>query len=612
MNNNKEFWRGLEELAETDAFRDMLVREFPEQASEWTNPITRRRFLMLLGASLALAGLSGCSIQPPVGRIVPYVRQPEQLVPGKPLFFATAMTLGGLATGLLVESHEGRPTKVEGNPRHPASLGATDAFAQASVLGLYDPDRSQSVTYLGRPRAWAEALVAFRRALEEQRRREGIGLRVLTETITSPSLANLLTGDREGELRRKFPRARWHQYDPARSDSVLEGARLAFGENLSPIYHFDDADVVLALDADFLSMGPAHLRYVRDFMERRRVAGKPGQAAMNRLYVVECMPSSTGAVADHRLPLRCREVENFARTLAVELEVAGARREHLPSLPENQRRWIAALATDLKGHRGSSIVIAGDEQPPIVHALAHAINQKLGNTGRTVTYVLPAEARPVNQATDLGDLVRDMEAGRVEVLFIVGGNPVFTAPADLEFERHLQKVPLRVHLGLYQDETAVQCHWHIPEAHYLEAWGDARAYDGTVSIIQPLIAPLYGGKSACELLAVLAGESERAGHEIVRDYWKANWPGGGDFERNWQRALHDGFITGTANEGRGRGVRDVGRGRGRGRGEEFANMTSRPAPWPLAPHWRSSFGPIRPFMTAASPTTAGCRNCPSR
>lgn len=539
----KQFWRGLDELSDTEEFREMIHREFPEQASEWTNPITRRRFLTLMGASLALAGLSGCGMQPPVGRIMPYVRQPERLVPGKPLFFATAMPLGGIGTGLLVESHEGRPTKVEGNPLHSASLGATDGFAQAAVLGLYDPDRSQTVTYLGRPRAWSEALTAFRSVSSTQRRRAGAGLRVLTETITSPTLAYQLTE----ELRSAFPEARWYQYEPARSDSGLEGARLAFGEYVNAIYRFENANVVLALDADFLSRGPAHLRHVRDFTHRRRVQGAPDKATMNRLYVVECMPSTTGAVADHRLPLRAREIERFARTLGAELGIAGVAGS--PGLPESQRHWITALAKDLQGHRSASIILAGDGQPPFVHALAHAMNHFLGNVGKTVIYTDPVEAHPGDQIAGLRELVQDMGAGRVEVLLIVGGNPVFTAPADLEFKRHLQRVPLRAHLGLYQDETAVQCHWHVPEAHFLESWGDARAFDGTVSIIQPLIAPLYGGRSAHELLAALMGEAERPGYEIVRDYWRKHWPRGSassDFEHDWEKALHEGFIAGSA------------------------------------------------------------------
>jgi MoCo/4Fe-4S cofactor protein with predicted Tat translocation signal len=551
---DKLSWRGLEELAGSPAFEEMLHREFPDQAAEWTDPVTRRQFITLLGASLALAGFSGCSVQPaPQEKIVPYVRQPEIMLPGKPLSFATSMPLGGLATGLMVTSHEGRPTKVEGNKNHPASLGATDTFAQASVLGLYDPDRSQMITQFGRPRSWNEALAALRKQLNALRDRGGAELRVLTGNVSSPSLAAQLVGDEPGSLLREFPQAKWIQYEPAYSESAMQGARLAFGRPVQTIYHFDKADVVLSLDADFLSCGAGHLRYVHDFMAKRRAWNlqKDTPPAMNRLYVVEAMPSTTGSVADHRLPMKAAEVERFARAVAAELGVEGVKPRE--ALPEKWRKWLAAVVNDLKnplnkGAAGTSVVVAGDTQPPIVHALAHAINERLKNVGKAVDYIEPPLARPGNQTAEFAQLVRDMADGNVKMLLIFGVNPVFTSPADLEFEKHLQNVALRVHCGLYQDETAIQCQWHIPEAHYLESWGDARAFDGTASIIQPLIAPLYHGRSVCELVAAVIGGTERPGHEIVRDYWRKHWPRqlrDNDFQRHWERSLHDGLIRGT-------------------------------------------------------------------
>jgi molybdopterin-containing oxidoreductase family iron-sulfur binding subunit len=543
-----EYWRGLEELADTEAFQELLEREFPEQAHQWTNRLSRRRFLLLMGASLGLAGLSGCRVQPPVGRILPYDRQPEELTPGKPLFFATAMTLGGIATGLLVESHEGRPTKVEGNPRHPASHGATDVFAQASILGLYDPERSQSVTYRGRPRTWDDAVLAIRKALAEQRKSEGTGLRILTETITSPTLADQLLGKRDGAVLKEFPKARWIQYDPARSHASLAGAQRFFGEQVDVVHHFEEARVVVSLDADFLACGPAHLRDIRDFMKARRVGEDSQRDTMNRLYAIESTPTLTGAAADHRLPLAARAVAGFARALAAELGVAGVKAPM--TLTEEERRWVAVLAKDLRSQRGASIVVAGDGQPAFVHALVHAMNHSLGNLGKTIVLIDPVEAQPRDQIADLRELVEEMKAGDIKLLLVLGGNPVFTASADIEFEKQLQNVPLRLHLGLYQDETAVQCHWHIPEAHYLESWSDARAYDGTVSIIQPLIAPLYGGRSAHEVLGAFFDPAGRPGYQIVRSYWREHWPKktAGDFERDWERALHDGLIVGTAFE----------------------------------------------------------------
>lgn len=487
--DTRQFWRTLDERAGDPAFREYLHHEFPSLLPEpesIADPVARRAFLKLMGASLALAGAAACTRQPPES-IVPYVRQPEEIIPGRPLLFATAMTLGGVATGLLVESHEGRPTKIEGNPLHPGSLGATDVFAQAAILGLYDPDRSQTLMSLGEIRPWPRFIGAIRAVLEAQQPLRGRGLRLLTESITSPTLAsqirNLLT---------RFPDARWHQWDPASGDNARGGAKLAFNEYVDCQYRLDRADVVLALDADFLASGPGSLRYARDFAARRR----PEQAAtMNRLYAIETMPTSTGARADHRLPAKPSDIEAIARAIAVISTQPGPRgTAALPQIGQSFDpgvvKWIVAVARDLQAHRGSSLIIAGDSQPAAVHALAHAMNAALGNAGRTVVYTDPIEAEPTDQLQSLRDLTTDMNAGSVGALLILGGNPVFTAPVDLQFATAMGKVPFRVHLSLYDDETSAQCHWQIPEAHFLESWGDARAYDGTVSIVQPLIAPL--------------------------------------------------------------------------------------------------------------------------
>ena len=547
------YWRSLEEFLDTPEFREMLYREFPEQASEWTNPVTRRRFLMLMGASLALAGLSGCSTQPaPREKIMPYVRQPEAIVPGKSLYFATAMPLAGVATRVLVESHEGRPTKIEGvyDPDR-GSFGTTDLLTQASILGLYDPDRSEAVTYRGRPRAWNEALGAIRGALEKMKAKDGEGVYILTENVTSPTLFAQLQ-----ELLDKdhFPKAKWYQYEPAGRSTVLEGAKLAFGEGVNTIYDFKKADIVLSLDADFLLAGPGTLRYTHDYSTRRRVRTKtkdketkPEDAKMNRLYVVECSMSNTGGVADHRIALPPSRIEPFAQALAAELGVAEAPKSS-GELSDEARRWLKPLAEELKAHPGKCIVLAGDGQPASLHALVHAINHTLKNIGETVLYTAPIEAKPVDHGQEIAELVEAMTDQKVKMLVLLGGNPVYTAPVDLDFAARLKKVPLRIHLGLYQDETAILCDWHIPEAHYLESWSDARAYDGTVSIIQPLIAPLYRGRSAHELLAAFSESPERAGLEIVREYWHQWWKKNnrsGDFESFWQQALQEGVIADT-------------------------------------------------------------------
>ncbi|HJZ72787.1 MAG TPA: TAT-variant-translocated molybdopterin oxidoreductase [Vicinamibacterales bacterium] len=531
--DSRFFWRTLEERLGDPDFQRHLCNEFPSllpTIEQVADPVARRTFLKLMGASLALAGVSACTRQP-VERIVPYVRQPEELVPGKPLFYATAMTIGGVATGLLVESHEGRPTKIEGNPLHPGSLGSSDVFAQAAILGLYDPDRSQTLTNLGDIRPWSAFLGAMNAALTAQRPLRGAGVRLLTESVGSPTLAAQIR-----DVLSRYPDAKWHQWDPASRNNARVGARLAFGDFVDTQYRFDQADVILAFDADFLGCGPASLRHARDFAARRR----PGQAdRMNRLYAIESMPTSTGSRADHRLPARPGEIEAIARQIAAALGVGSG--QGTSAGPDRTAKFVAAVAKDLQAHRGRSIVIAGDGQPAAVHALAHAINQSLGNVGTTVVHTQTAEAEPVDQIQSLRDLVAAMNAGRVDLLVMLGGNPVYSAPADLNFDASLSKVQMRVHLSQHVDETAALCHWHIPEAHFLEAWSDARAFDGTVSIVQPLIAPLYGGKSAHEVLASMSDRPERSAHDLIREFWKVDKD-----DRTWRRWLHDGVVANTA------------------------------------------------------------------
>ncbi len=533
----KPAWRTLEERAQDPAFQQRLFNEFPSEVEAITDPVARRNFLKLMGASIALAGVTACTRQP-LEKIVPYVRQPEELIPGRPLFFATAMTLGGVATGLLVESHEGRPTKIEGNPLHPSSLGATDVFAQAAILSLYDPDRSQTLMNLGDIRPWSAFLGAIRAALNAQAPLRGAGLRILTESVSSPTLAAQIR-----EVLGKYPAARWHQWDPASPESAREGSKVAFGQYVAAQYRLEQADVILALDSDLLNCGAGSLRYARDFAARRQ----PGQPdRMSRFYAIESMPTPTGSRADHRLPARPSEIEAIARTIADAVR-AGAGRAGRAGGAERYGRWIDAVSKDLLAHRGRGLVVAGDHQPPAVHALAHVMNDALANAGTTVVYTDPIEAEPVNQLESLRSLVADMNAGKVDALVIVGGNPVYTAPADLGFADAMAKVQMRVHLSLYEDETSELCHWQIPEAHFLEAWSDARGHDGTASIVQPLIAPLYGGRSAHELLAAMTDRPERSGYDIVREHWSAAVPGPKDqFEVQWRRWLHDGVVPNTA------------------------------------------------------------------
>ncbi len=527
----KTYWRSFNEIADTEEFREFLEQEFPAGAAYLDDPtgVTRRTFLKIMGASMALAGLTACTATNPE-KIVPYVQAPEEIIPGEPLFYATAFPMGGYGMGVLVETHEGRPTKIEGNENHPASLGATDLFAQASILDLYDPDRSRQPTRKGLMKSWAD----FTAELSENQKGwgDGEGVRILTGAVTSPTLASQIQAFLE-----QYPAARWHQYEPAGRNSARVGARLAFGEDADALYHFDKADVVLALDADFLSSGPTSVRYAKDFMRRRRIAGKgEGDVEMNRLYVVEANLTNTGVIADHRLPIRAVDVEHFARSLAQKLglDVQGGD-------PEKYGEWLDTLAADLEAHKGSSIVIPGDQQDPVVHALAHVINQALGNVGETVTYIEPVEANPVDQDKDLAQLAADMHAGAVKALFIFDGNPAYSAPVDLNFKDGLKKVPFSVYIGALLDETAVESLWYIPRSHYLEAWGDVRAFDGTVTIMQPMIEPLYQSKSDYELMAALLGQPDATGHEIVKGYWQAH-ANAEDFDKFWRIALNRGYL----------------------------------------------------------------------
>jgi MoCo/4Fe-4S cofactor protein with predicted Tat translocation signal len=528
----KQYWRSLEELAEDPHFEALLHREFPRQASEWDDSVDRRDFLKLMAASLAFAGMSGCG-RSPEQHIVPYVKQPEGLVLGKPQFYATVMPFGADAVGLLVESHEGRPTKIEGNPDHPSSLGATDAFAQASVLNLYDPDRAQVITRLGDIQTIADFQEDAKNLAAAAKVSDQVGFRILTGTITSPTLAAQIDA-----LLKLYPQAKWHQWEPAVSDGAREGGKLAFGRYVSTVYRVEKADVILSLDSDFLSSGPGHIRYMKEFYRRRKLTGPSD--TMNRLYVVEPTPSVTGATADHRLPLRASQVELFARSLAAKLGLGGS-----ASLPPAAEKWLDAVAADLQKHHGASLVVAGEQQPAEVHALAHAINAALGNAGATLYYTEPVEINPTNHLESFSALCADMAAGKVDTLIILGANPVYTAPHDFDFTSKLKKIPNSVHVSSHFDETSEHCHWHVPESHFLETWGDARAFDGTLSVIQPLIAPLYRTHSAREVLAAFSDKPGISDYDALRERLKTANPTA-DFDKLWRKSLNDGIVAGTA------------------------------------------------------------------
>ncbi|MEA2553360.1 MAG: hypothetical protein QOJ65_1536, partial [Fimbriimonadaceae bacterium] len=528
----RQYWRGLEEIAETPEFQDWMDDEFPNRES--LKGLDRRTMLKYMGASLALAGLSGCrGLFLPQKKVVPYVHAPEEMVYGKPLFYATIFSQGGYAKGVLVEQHDGRPSKIEGNPDHPATLGACDSFMQASILHLYDPDRAQNVTQAGETSTWETFFATVRERLANAQAVNGSGIRLLTENVTSPSFA--------AEIRKflkAYPGSQWHQWEPTSQDNLTQGAIQAFGKPINTVYDFKPAKVVLSLDSEFMMSMPGSLRYSRDFADGRRIRDNKG--TMNRLYAFESMPTITGAYADHRWAVRASDVETIARAIAAGVGIAGA----APSgkLPV-QQSVIDAIVKDLRANPGATIVVAGQHQPAIVHQLAHHINNALGNVGRTVTYTTPVEAEPVVHQNSLKALVDDMNAGRVQALFILGTNPVYTAPSDFKFAEALSKVPFKAQHSAYLDETGALCEWHLPEAHFLEAWSDGRAYDGTISIQQPIIEPLFEGRTHAEMLSALRGETT-ASYDLVQAQYKK----GSDkaFDKEWRRYLHQGVVPNSA------------------------------------------------------------------
>ncbi|MCG8557493.1 MAG: 4Fe-4S dicluster domain-containing protein [Proteobacteria bacterium] len=538
------FWSSLDQKSNprpaTDAEGQSDAPKAAIDAAELLR-VNRRGFLTLTGAISALAA-EGC-IRRPVEKILPYSRSPEYAVPGVPRSYATVTERRGEALGLIVRSHEGRPTKVEGNPEHPGTAGATDLWAQASILQLYDADRSRSPVRDGAAASVADFDAFVRVQLEAAQASAGEGLRILAEPSNSPTLLRL-----RDSVMRRLPKARFHTYTPVNESQVREGARIAFGTPVATRYAYDKADVVLSLDSDFLTTEAGAVAALRGFGRGRKIGSAHG--SLNRLYVVESRLSCTGASADHRLRLAAGDVQRYAKLLAAELaashgialgEVAdaasGASKDGIPA------EWIRQVAAELASHRGRSLIVAGSGQPPAVHALVHVLNASLSNVGQTVRYFPVTDAAEPEQFADLAALTSDMAAGAVKTLFILGGNPCYDAPADLEFAGKLAKVPASAHLCGWRNETSMRCTWHMPRTHELEAWGDQRASDGTYSVQQPLIAPLHGGRSNIELLAGLAGAAATDGYSAVRATLSDRGLGG---ESAWFRTLHRGLVANSA------------------------------------------------------------------
>jgi molybdopterin-containing oxidoreductase family iron-sulfur binding subunit len=521
------YWKSLEQWENSPEFRRLTQDEFVPGAMDPDPGPSRRTFLKAVAASMAMAGMTGCKPKS-TEMIVPYVRQPAEVTPGRPLYFATSMTLGGYAQGIIATSREGRPIKLDGNTDHPSNLGSSDVFLQAAIYDMYDPDRSKTVQRVGIISDWDTFIGAIRPRLE-QKSTDGSGLAILTETITSPTVLKKIE-----EMKAKYPGSKWYVHDPLSRECIRDGLRSATGREILPYFDLAKASVIVSFDADFLYEDPGHSRYARDFADGRRI--REGTTRMNRLYVLESTSTITGTMADHRWAMRPTQIGAAVAELLAAIQ-----------LPNVAQGWAKAVADDLLANKGQCLVLAGVSQPPEVHALIHAINEALGNIGKTVIYSDPVDGDPDGS---LVDLMHQMDAGTIDTLFILGGNPSYTSPADLLFDAALEAFSknvdrnLTARLGLYDDETSFKCQWHLPQTHFLEEWSDARGHDGTVSMVQPLIAPLYAGRSAIEVMDLILMGFLRNGYEIHREAWTAQ-QGGLDFESVWRRSLEKGIWLGN-------------------------------------------------------------------
>ncbi|NUN94765.1 MAG: TAT-variant-translocated molybdopterin oxidoreductase [Candidatus Omnitrophica bacterium] len=546
------YWRSLQELARDPAFLAELGPEFAEAADSPPEGTSRRRFLQVMAASVGLAGLTGCRW--PKENIYPYANRPDGRMPGVPVKYATCLDLGGSARGLLATSYDGRPIKVDGNDLHPINRGANDVLAEASVLDLYDPDRTRGPIRVekGEPYydSWDHFNTTAHGIFAAMRSKSGAGVAILSEASSSPTFARL-----KAKLLAACPQIKWFEYEPVSNDNERVGTAMVHSRATRPHYSLSEAKIVVGLDGDLFETHPAALLHARDLITARN----PDSGTMNRLYAIESGFTLAGALADHRFPVPASQVLEVVCRLIVEAVNLGLQSQYLsPEVISGVRKMaeakvsvetvpdkaIAAIAKDLMGSKGASAVTVGFRQPPLVHALVHTLNAALDNVGRTVRYTPdPDPARPTHLES-IRALNAALTEGQVETLVILGGNPVYNAPADLDFGEALKKAKTSLHLNTHFDETSRLCSWHVPRAHYLETWGDGRAYDGTLCVQQPLIHPLYEGKSALEFLSLMTDDIPQSGYDMVRETVKPLLPGA-DFEVAWRNLLSNGIQEGT-------------------------------------------------------------------
>ena len=536
----RQYWRSLDHFVGSAEYNELVQREFPEGTLELGQKLDRRKFLNLMGASLALAGLTSC--RRPVEKIIPYSVAPESIIPGIPKHFATSMPFGHDAFGLVVESHEGRPTKIEGNPQHPSTLGSASAQIQAEILNLYDPDRSQVVLRGDLPFRWADFVHHWRGLREDHLTDKGARLAILSGAVNGPTEQRLVA-----EFMIQFPQAIWATWEPVNDDNILQGMFEAYGNRLLPEARFDRAQRILSLDDDFLNTGTAALRNSRLFAARRRNIDPVKH--MNRLFVVESGYSLTGAMADHRLAIPASQIGPFLAALTMRLKKQGL---DLPVIPDGEisthfdDHFLDALTKDLLSNIDGSLIKVGRSQPPAVHTLAAAVNEGLsrGHGISTLKYIHDSKSS-IPASDHLLSLTESLREGKIDTLILLGSNPVYTAPAELKFAELLSSVPNTIHVGSHRDESGQQCHWHIPTAHFLECWGDTSSLNGTLAITQPLIKPLFGSKSKIELINLLVTGVEKTGYELVRESWRKRLKGE-SFDKAWRRVVHDGVFPESA------------------------------------------------------------------
>ena len=522
-------WRNLEALADTPEFRGYVSQSHPSLSPMLQGP-GRRRLLQIMAASLALGGLTSCGRPSTTGYsdIVPYVRQPTGVVPGAPMYYASASLLDGIANGTVVTTYDGRPVKIEGNPEHPWTRGGSDIFMQADVLGLYDPDRSQTVQHVADVSDWDTFHAQMLGRFNALRDTKGQGFRLLTGPVSSPSLLAQIE-----RMQQALPQMHWHVHAPVGRETMYAGAEQALGRKLETQWQFDKADLIVSLDGDFLDPGPQQAGASRSWVEARRKAAKNGK--LLAMSAVAPAPTLTYAKADYHLPVAQRDLLPLAQSLLAEITSGGTGKEGPMGL------WRGTNAERLKSARGRSIVLTGTHASAELHAVVHQINAALGNIGKTVTFTDPVIA----QAESFQDLVKAVQQGQVHTLVMLDTNPVYTAPADADFVKALAQVQLKIHAGLYADETAIVSDWHLPLSHTLESWGDARSQDGTVALIQPTIQPLYDTRSAAEILSVLLDTQPQSGQAMLRDHWRKQMQGQ-DFDTKWRQMLLLGFVQDSA------------------------------------------------------------------